>query len=104
MYSKRAVVVVKRGDEAIADAIERGLPIRYVDDETMEIRNKYGLLKRRDKRYWKQKIEEANAMYGDTPKVRRPWVQKSREGLAFIIYGISLFVDKYMIIHERREA
>ena len=45
MWSKGAVVVVKRGDKAMADAIEKGLDIRYTNND------RYDLMKNRDRLY-----------------------------------------------------
>ncbi len=98
MWSKGAVVIVKRGDEAMASAIEGGLDIQAVPKKDVEaLERDYTFLKRRDAKTLKKKIEDAEADYGHNwipPK----WLGKIMEGLAFIVYLISVFIDKYLVI------
>ncbi len=93
MWSKGAVVVVKRGDKAMADAIEKGLDIRYTNND------RYDLVKNRDRLYWQAKIDEAQLYYGTNPAPPPKWARKIVAGFAFIVYGFSVFVDKYLKIH-----
>ena len=101
MWSKGAVVIVKRGDEAMADAIEQGLNIPEVDNsmiDTTEIENlkrdNY-FLRRRCQKTTEEMIEDARNLYGHnwTPP---HWANKLVEGFAFIVYLFSVLVDRVM--------
>ena len=96
MWSKGAVVIVKRGDEAMADALERGLDIRYSDDTSKEQKCKYELMEITRSEKLQRQIEELEEMYGYnwTP----PRWAKGMSVFALIIYGISVFIDKYLRI------
>lgn len=92
MWSKGAVVVVKRGDAAMADAIEKGLDIK----EKSNMNNFY-LPKRHTKEELKLMIEDAERDYG-TRRTPPKWIRVISEGMAFIVYHISVFVERYLVL------
>ena len=98
MWSKGAVVIVKHGDEAIADAVAKGIDIQTVAKSDVEkIERDYRFMKNRDSKYWKRKIRKANEKYAYN--WRPPWwAKKTVEAFAFVVYGFSVFVDKYLRI------
>lgn len=89
-WSKGAVVVVKRGDTEIADAIESGININKTTD------GKYCFMPRRHtKEELMQMMEDADALYGkrwSPPK----WLRKINEGIAFVVYHVCMFIEKYL--------
>ena len=105
-WKKGAVVIVKRGDEDWADAIvEKGLKIQKVSDkEIEELRNENEKLKCanemtkiHDTRFTNaviQNLSIENDYYPTRPK----WLRIIMEGFALIVYWISLFADKYLVI------
>lgn len=101
MWSKGAVVIVKRGDEEMANAIERGLDIRLKDPKTLTEgeRAEYDLLKKAKSDKLKAMIAENEEEYGynwTPPK----WAEKIVGAFALIVYGISVFIDRYLRIKE----
>lgn len=97
MWSKGAVVVVKHGDEAMADAMEKGLEIKKKSDPNKDAET--DLMKKRNSEFWKEKIEKAEYDYGYN-YIPPKWLEKVRSFFALIVYGLTMFVDKYMRIHE----
>ena len=97
MWSKGAVVVVKHGDEAMADAMEKGLEIKKKLNSNEEA--KTDLMKKRNSEFWKEAIEKAEYDYGHN-YIPPKWLEKVRSFFALIVYGLTMFVDKYMRIHE----
>lgn len=105
MWSKGAVVIVKRGDEAMADAIEKGLdliPYKPNDINLQEVedlkRDNY-FLRKKSKEATDKMIADARELYGYNWTPPR-WANKIVEGFAFIVYLFSMFVDKFLIIKE----
>lgn len=101
MWSKGAVVVIKKGDVDFADAIENGVTANKLvpkkDVEETERENAF--MKKRYIESLENDIAAAQLQYGHN-RVTPVWL-KPIEGLfALIIYGISVFVDKYMTIKE----
>ena len=98
MWNKGAVVIVKRGDEAMANAMAS--PFEK-DHEKESLSN--------EERAWKDllsqakedavlaKIADAQATYGRN-YIPPKWAKKIVEGFAFIVYGISIFVERYLVI------
>lgn len=103
MWSKGAVVVIKRGDKEMADAIVDGLDIQLASPEELEnLRRDNTFLKRRTAKDIQKKIEEAEELYGynwTPPK----WARWFFDFVALIEYGVAVFVDKYLIIKDERE-
>lgn len=102
MWSKGAVVIVKHGDLAMADAIEKGVgSVQFVSPKNgkNDIRSRYGVMKNRDSLTWKNKIIKAEKEYGHN-WVPPKWAKKIIEVIAFIVYLITMFVDKYLRIKE----
>ena len=111
-WKKGAVVIVKRGDEEWADAIEEVLDIQKasrkeleeLENENKELENENKELKRskdmtkiHDDKFTDNMIAKLEREYGNhwTPP---KWVRWILEAVAFVVYWISLFVDKYLVI------
>ena len=102
MWSKGAVVIIKRGDEAMADIITKGLNAESdsktnTDDdiETLKMQNYF--LKKRVRKTTDALIEDARIQYGynwTPPK----WANYIVRGFALVVYGVSVFVDRFMRI------
>ena len=89
MWSKGAVVIVKRGDEALADAIEKGLDITTIEsngdaaEEVANLKRANYFLSKKSRKVTDEMIAEARELYGynwTPPK----WANKIIEGFAFI--------------------
>lgn len=101
MWSKGAVVIVKRGDEAMANAIEKGLDLKMVPVEEVEdMKRDNFFLKKRCVKAIQQDILDAQLKYGHN-WVPPKWANKLVQGFALIVYGISIFVDRYLTIKDR---
>lgn len=99
MWSKGAVVIVKHGDEEMANAMENALDIRLKDPKTLtgSERAEYDLLKKAKSDSLKAKIAESEEIYGynwTPPK----WAEKIVGAFALVVYGISVFIDRYLRI------
>lgn len=108
MWKKGAVVIVKRGDEAMADAMasnfeqeEQEQTDIYSDDQKYDKAWK-DLLSQAKSDAVDAMIAKARAEYGHiwTPP---KWARRIMEGFAFIIYWICVFIDKYLIIRKEGE-
>lgn len=104
MWSKGAVVIVKHGDLAMADAIEKGVgSVQFVSPglshKDDDIRSRYGVMKKRDSETWRREIERAEQTYGHN-WVPPKWAEKIVGFFALIIYWITMFIDKYLRIKE----
>lgn len=99
MWSKGAVVIIKHGDEAMADAMEKGLDIRYTkgvkDEKTCK--TELAALARQEEIAAKIADAQANYGYNWTPP---KWANKIIGVFALIVYGVSVFIDKYLRIKE----
>lgn len=97
-WSKGAVVVVKRGDDAIADAIEKGMDIQtYSKEEVEDMKRENTFLRKRSVKALTAAIEDAEIQYGHywvPPK----WANWIFQGLAFIVYHICTFIEKYLVL------
>lgn len=97
-WKKGAVVIKKHGDEEWADAMEKALNVqKAANKELEELRRDNEFLKKHVTKDLKQKIIDAELNYGynwTPPK----WAKDIVEGFAFIVYYISLFVEKYLIL------
>lgn len=102
-WSKGAVVIVKRGDQEWADAMEQALAIKRASkEEIAEMERENTLLKTRMSKELEEKIADADRMYGYNfvwPK----WLDPITGFFALIIYGIACFWDRFMTIKEWRE-
>lgn len=101
MWSKGAVVVVKKGDPEFADAIEKGVTANKMvpkkDMEETERENAF--MKKRYKESLENDIATAQIQYGHN-WVTPTWLKPLAGLWALIVYGISVFVDKFMTIKE----
>lgn len=104
-WTKGAVVIVKRGDQEWADAMEESLDIPRGDDREMkELENENKELKRdndlskiHDTRFTDMVIESLEHDYGRTRKSPK-WAQIVKQGFALIVYVVSVFFDKFLTI------
>ena len=94
MWSKGAVVVVKRGDETMANSMEKALMPKR-DNKTCKT-ELAAIARQKD---IAEKIVDARIKYGYN-WVPTGWAKKAIEGFALIIYGISVFIDRYLTIKE----
>lgn len=101
MWSKGAVVIVKRGDEAMADMITKGLKVEKSvvenNDEIEALKTQNFFLKKRVRKTTDLMIQDARVQYGynwTPPK----WANHIVRGFALIVYGVSIFVDRFMRI------
>lgn len=99
MWSKGAVVIIKYGDEEMANSMVEGMRINLSempkagtkDIKTLEAENYF--LRCCVNRLTKDKIQRAQEDYGygrSTPR----WLQKVSEWIAFIVYCFSTFIEK----------
>ena len=95
--NRGAVVIVKHGDQEIADAIERGLDIRYSDGRDKNTCKTELAAIARNKDIAK-KIQDARDKYRVKKKRKEQGLVKNV--LVFIVYAFTMFVDKYMRIKE----
>lgn len=97
-WKKGAVVIKKHGDEEWADAMEKALNVqKAANKELEELRRDNEFMKKHVTEDLEQKIIDAELNYGynwTPPK----WAKGIVEGFAFIVYHISLFVEKYLIL------
>lgn len=103
-WSKGAVVIKKHGDQKWADEMEKifevdgdgeGVPVKDQEKEDLKRDNQF--MKKHVVEGLEKKIMDAELEYGYHP-VRPRWMQCIMEGFAFVIYYISIFVDKYLIL------
>ena len=101
MWSKGVVVIIKRGDEAMADMMTKGLNIEESvaenADEIENLKMQNYFLKKRVRKTTDLMIEDARLQYGynwTPPK----WANYIVRGFALVIYGVSIFVDRFMRI------
>ena len=97
-WSKGAVVIVKRGDEAMANGIEDALTSEMVSKKDYdELERENFFLRRRTREEILEDIAEAEAEYGHNfipPK----WAVPICEGCAFVIYHVCRFIEKYLVL------
>ena len=99
-WSKGAVVIKKTGDEAWANEMEKVMNTskpRDQDKEALTRDNEW--MKKHIVEDLEQKIIDAEINYGYN-FVPPKWARPIFEGMALIQYGVAVFVDKYMTIHE----
>ena len=99
-WSKGAVVIKKTGDEAWANEMEKVVNSskpRDQDKEALTRDNEW--MKKHIVKDLKQKIIDAeiNYSYNFVPP---KWAKPIFDVIALIEYGVAIFVDKYMTIHE----
>lgn len=101
MWSKGAVVIVKYGDEEMANSMVDGIRINLSempkpgtkDIKTLEVENYF--LRCCVSRLTKDKIDRARDEYGN--KSHTPaWIKKISEWVAFVVYCFSTFIEKVM--------
>lgn len=95
-WTKGAVVIVKHGDDAIADAIEKGMDIQtYSKKEVKEMERENTFLKKRSVESLTKAIQDAENDYGYnwTPPKWAEWIISI---WAFCTYHICTFIEKYL--------
>lgn len=99
-WTKGAVVIKKTGDEAWANEMEKALDIRKaVDREKAELERDNEWMKKHIVEDLEQKIIDAEINYGYN-FVPPKWAKPIFDLIALVEYGVAMFVDKYMTIHE----
>ena len=106
-WTKGAVVIVKRGDEEWADSIEKTLTvdegwadskeIEQLKSENEELKRDKAMTKIHDTRFTNAAIDSLSNKHDYYLPPPR-WIRIIKEGIAFIVYWVSIFVDKYMVI------
>lgn len=99
MWSKGAVVIVKYGDEEMANSMVEGIRINLSempktgtkDIKTLEAENYF--LRCCVSRLTKDKIERAQDEYGYLSHTPR-FIKRISEWVAFIVYCFSTFIEK----------
>lgn len=96
MLAKPGVVIIKRGDKEVADALEKGLGVgMYTKDQMMEVQRERDFYKKHVIEDLEGAIADAQEEYGRNyiPPV---WAQKVIGVYALVMYGIQKFIDKYL--------
>lgn len=95
MWSKGAVVVVKRGDPKMADEMEK----IFKNNTKVTSGGGYCFLPRKHtQEELKAMMEDAQRLYGKRRWSLPEWFRPIKEGLAFIVYHICTFIEKYLTI------
>ena len=99
MTNKSAVVIIKRGDQEMANAMVDGLNLPAVQDSRMIFLERENFfLKRQRTRTMRRKIREAQLKYGNNYIPKSNLGRRIREGWALIEYGLALFAERFMTI------
>ena len=101
MWSKGAVVIIKRGDEAMANTMaspfEQRMAAKEHINEDQAIRDWYKMLCKAKKEAVDKAILDAQETYGHNWTPPR-WAKKITEGFAFVVYGICVFIERYLVL------
>lgn len=96
MWTKGAVVVIKRGDEEMANAITEGSGVKTVNSKDYnDLETAHELLRRRRTEDILDDIIDAEEEYGHN-WVPPKWAKWIFEGMAFVVYWVCIFIDKYL--------
>lgn len=99
MINKSAVVIIKRGDKTMADAMEKVFNPPVVKDDRMRFIEREKLfLKKKRTRTIRRMIREAENKYGYNYIPKSTFAKRVREAIAFIEYGFAIFADRFMTI------
>lgn len=86
MWSKGAVVIIKRGDKDMADSMEASLvPVQQKNNKPMP---------RRGSEYWSRELAIADFIYGKNYRDPPDWARPVIGFGALVIYGVSVTVEK----------
>ena len=99
-WSKRGVVIVKRGDQEWTDAIEQSMNIKLASQkeleelikENEELRKQNEILRRIVAKATKRYIDDAERNYGYNWKPPK-WANRIVGIFSYIIYKFSVFID-----------
>lgn len=100
-WSKGAVVIVKRGDQEWANAMEQTIAVRKASEmEVDELRRAYEIMKAGRERDIRNKMARLD---DSQRRVRKPlrWTKPFREAAALIAYGLSLLSEKIRRLVKR---
>lgn len=87
MWSKGAVVIIKRGDKEMADSMEASLvPVK--EEKPRDILPRHG------PEYWNREFAIADFLYGKNYHEPPSWARPIVGLYALIVYGISVVCDK----------
>ena len=97
VITKGAVVIIKRGDMELANAIEKGVVKKSVDEATvkdLERDNKF--LRKHSSAYFANEIAKARRKYRKFyHALKCPFmIRKIKEGFALIVYLFSIMVER----------
>ena len=94
MWSKGAVVVVKRGDPGMADEMEK-----IFKSNVKSSGGGYCFLPRKHTpEELKVMMEDAQRLYGKRRRILPEWFRPIKEALAFVTYHVCTFIEKYLKI------
>lgn len=96
MLAKPGVVIIKRGDKEVTDAIEKGIGVgMYTKEQMTEVTRERDFYKKHVIEDLDGKIANAQEDYGYNyiPPV---WAQKIIGAYALVMYGVQKFIDKYL--------
>lgn len=107
MWSKGALVVIKHGDDDIAESLTDAVSQRMVPLEKYnelkrayeELERKYYFVKKRDMRYWNRRIKKADYRYHDRFDISSPR-KKLNDTCTLLWYKVTDFVGKYTKIEN----
>ena len=100
-WTKGGVVIVKRGDRVLTDAIEQSINIQLASrkeleeliEENKRLKMENSLLRRLVNRYVRADILALEYEYGYNPKPPK-WARKVSELFAFVVYKFSVFTEE----------
>lgn len=102
MWSKGAVVVVKRGDPVMGDAMLSGMGFETVPSHQIaKLERDNYFLKRKATKAERRAVKKAKALYGYNPPAPPKWAKPFVDAYALLIYWYATFVDRYLVIHDK---
>ena len=102
MWKKGAVVIVKHGDEAMADAMASPFEQNDISNDDQNYDKAWkDLLSEAKKDEIDLLIADAEIRYGHNWQPPA-WAKHIVEGFAFVVYKICVFIDKYLVIREEK--
>ena len=107
MWKKGAVVIVKHGDEAMANAMASVFDEKK--DEDIEVNEDPNYDKTWKDLLYKSKKDAIDAAILDAKEhyehnwTPPKWAKRIVECFALVVYGVCVFIDKYLVIREEKE-
>ena len=98
MWTKGAVMVIKSGDEHLANALETGTQMTKMMvplSKFQELQRKYDFLKQKELDRQKEDILEARRKYAIKKRIKLPsWCKPITDAWIFVVYLFSTLLDK----------